>query len=65
MGYKKRIEVSGTGMVIGEVLNVEDRRVGIKFWSSFINTNKSVERNCKKAHKWADERIRVCKEQEI
>jgi len=56
-------------MVIAEVIAIPEERVcGLKFFDSFINSlfpnNRSVEKMCKKANKWADERISICEQQE-
>ena len=38
---------------------------GIWFSNSMFNTNKNVDKNCAKAHKWADELIEICDRQEV
>ena len=65
MKYRKEIEVSSTGMVIARVIDDCGGTKGLEFFSSIFNTNKRVEKNCKKAHSWADERIAVCERQEV
>lgn len=65
MNYRKDIEVTSTGMVVAKVMDSDGRVKGLEFFSAFIRTNKAVEKQCKKAHKWADERIAICKRQEV
>jgi len=65
MGYTKEIEVSSTGMVIARVKDSKGNTKGLEFFGSIIRTNKAVEKKCKKAHKWADDRIAMCERQEI
>lgn len=65
MRYTKSVEVSSTGMVIVSVCNDTGRKCGLAFFSPFFGTNKGVERMCRKAHTWADERIRICEKQEV
>ena len=64
MKYKKEIEITSTGMVIAKVVDEKGSAKGLEFFSQFISTNSSVERSCKKAHAWANERIAVCERQE-
>lgn len=64
MKYTKLVKVTSTGMIQAEVCNSSGLTKGIKFFTPFIYTNKAVERNCKKAHAWADERIKICERQE-
>ena len=64
MEYKKVVEVTRTGMVMAEVTGSDGKLKGLEFFQQFITTNKAVERDCKKAHKWADERIAICLRQE-
>jgi hypothetical protein len=61
--YKKYVEVTDTGMVIASVY-FGDNRKGVEFFSSLFGSNKSIEKRCRRAHKWADERIKVCARQE-
>ena len=65
MKYKKEIEVTSTGMVVARVKDELGNTKGLEFFSALISTNKAVERKCKKAHSWADERIKICERQEI
>jgi hypothetical protein len=67
--YRKRIEVDSVGLVFGSVYSPDGRRVAHKSWGTgligpFWITSARVERATRKAHKWADEMIRVCKEKE-
>jgi len=63
MEYRKEIEITDTGMVVARVFG-GDRRCGLEFFTSIRSSNKVVEKKAKQAHKWADERIRICKLQE-
>lgn len=73
MKYKKVINVQFDGDVIAEVHEVEEskgRRVGLKrftlgFFAFTLSSSKAVEKNCIKAHAWADERIEVCEKYEV
>lgn len=65
--YSKTIEISDTYMVIASVhAHAEDdhtlRRVGVEF---FFSPFSSLENRCKKAHKWADNHIEICKANEV
>ena len=51
-------------MVVAEV-HLDDRRVGLKFFCQLFSSNKGVARLLKKAHKWADDRIKICEEGEV
>jgi len=64
MEYRKEITVTPLGSVNVSVIALDGRDVGSDTFIGMFNTNRSVERRCKKAHKWADERIKVCKRQE-
>lgn len=64
MNYIKQIDIS-SGMVIARVRDEEGSTKGLKFFSPFIASNKAIERMCKKAHLWADERIKICERQEV
>ena len=58
--YTKEVTVNAFSMVTAKVF-YNNKLCGHKFFSSMISTNKSVERRLKKAHKWCDERIEICK----
>ena len=63
--YLKEIEVTSTGMIVAKVRGKVGGSVkGVNFFSSIFNSNKNIEKNCKKAHLWADELILVCIRQE-
>ena len=64
MNYKKQIIVCETGQVIAIIWAENQRKVGVKIWKPFFHSNSSIEKTCKKAHKWADERIQICLNQE-
>ena len=64
MEYTKEIKVTSTGMVAAKVKGSDGETKGLEFFTAFIATNKAVEKKCKKAHKWADERIAICERQE-
>ena len=64
MNYKKQIIVCETGQVIATIWAENQRKVGVKIWKPFFRSNSSIERTCKKAHKWADKRILICLVQE-
>lgn len=64
--YSKRIQITDTGMVIGEVFASDGRRVGLMFCHSGIfNSPNAIEKRAKKANKWADQMMKVCERQEI
>jgi hypothetical protein len=68
--YRKQIEVWDTGTVWASVYADGDRRVGLKFFHAsffvvFGNKANSIEKQCIKAHKWADELIAMCERQEV
>lgn len=58
--YRKKIEITDTGMVIASVFDANGNRKGLEFFTQFISTNNAVERSLKKAHAWADQRIHLC-----
>lgn len=62
--YIKSIEVRGSNSVLATVTTENNRCVGSELFFSLFTSNKGVERQCVKAHKWADERIKVCERQE-
>ena len=64
MNYKKQIIVCETGQVIATIWAEHNRKVGVKIWKPIFSSNAAIEKTCKKAHKWADERILMCEEQE-
>lgn len=66
--YRKKIEVTPTGMVIASVLSADGRCVGLSFfsgWAYFRPSPTNVKRNCNAAHKWADKMIKVCEDGEV
>ena len=64
MNYKKKIQITSTGMVIASVYSSDGRRVGLKFFTSFFNSTEKTESNAIKAHSWADAHILMCVRQE-
>ena len=62
MAYKKTIRITSTGMVVAIVHSYDGRRTGLEFFSSPFN---GLERRCEKAHKWADNHIKICEKQEV
>ena len=63
--YTKEITVTHTGMVVARVLHKNGDCKGLEFFSSIFITNKTIEKDCEKAHKWANERILLCCRQEV
>jgi len=64
MGYRKVIKITDTGMVTASVFCGDGRRVGLKFFSSIFHTTKGTEKKAINAHKWADDHMVMCSEQE-
>ena len=64
MEYTKMVNVGPTGMVTTWVHAECGRCVGMEFFKQVFSTNKAVKRSVKKAHIWADERIKICQEGE-
>ena len=66
--YRKTIKITSTGKVVAEVFVTTGgeygRRTGLKFYNGFTISNKSIEKRCKKAHKWADAYMILCNKQE-
>ena len=58
------IELSATGMVIAETYSRDGRRNGLKFFSPFITTDRSIKRNLIKARKWAEAHLQMADEHE-
>ena len=63
--YTKEIEVTATGMVVARVKHKNGDCKGLEFFSPIFYTNKTIEKNCEKAHKWANERLLLCCRQEV
>ena len=61
MEYKKIIERTPTGLVIGEVFH-GDRRVGLKFFTKWFWESES--KPFIDAHEWADNLIDTCEKYE-
>jgi len=61
--YRKEITVDCLGMVTASVYS-GNRCCGLKHFSGFFDSNRLVEGRAKKAHEWADQRMRLCAEQE-
>lgn len=64
MSYRKKVEVTQTGMVVATVRRHDGCCVGLEFFSGVFNSNYAVEKRAKEAHAWADERIALCERQE-
>lgn len=66
MAYRKKIEVTDTGMVVAQVYADDGRRVGLDFFTPFplYRTVKAIEAQAKKAHKWADDYMVMCERSE-
>lgn len=70
MSYSKKIKSTDTGMVIVEIHNINGidingTRCSLKFFSSVFDTQKALEKKFKRAHKWADERIKILEKGEF
>lgn len=66
--YAKKIRVTDTGVVVGEVFAPDGRRVGVKLFAGWANLHAwpwAVAQNCEDAHKWADRMLQVCAEGEV
>jgi len=67
--YEKSIKASSTGQITARVYRIDKKTkeqldsVGLKFFTGGIFI-RNIEKAFKDAHKWADERIRVCEENE-
>ena len=62
--YKKQIIVCETGQVIATIWAEHQRKVGGKIWKPIFCSKAAIKKTCKKAHRWADEMILICLEQE-
>ena len=61
---RKEIEVTSTGMVIARVISNDGHVSGLEFFNGVFSSNKSVKRSCRRAHAWADERIKLVDKEE-
>jgi hypothetical protein len=59
--YRKQIQITFTGMVVAKVFFKKDRPVGLQFYNSIFDSKK---RRFLKAHKWADQHIKLCEDYE-
>lgn len=65
-GYRKKIEVTDTGMVVASVFAADGRRIGLEFFNSwFVNSPRTLVKKIGSAHKWADRMIEICSEGEV
>jgi len=66
MTYRKQIITEGRfGGARAEVYAADGRCVGHRIFMPFFETNRTIEKALRKAHAWADERIRICQEHEV
>ena len=65
MEYKKQILICDTGHIIATIFAENGRKVSIKVFKPFFASNYAARKRFKKAHKWADKRIKICSEQEF
>lgn len=68
--YSKTVEITDTGSIYASVYaHASDghrlRRVGLNMYHPMLNILSLTENAAKKAHKWADEYMKMCERQEV
>ena len=65
MQYKKQILVCDTGHIVAIIFAENGRKVSTRVFKPFFSSNYAARKRFKKAHKWADKRMKICSEQEF
>ena len=65
MEYKKQILICDTGHVVATIFAENGRKVSTKVFKPFFASHHAVKKRFRKAHKWAEKRMKICSEQEF
>lgn len=65
MKYKKQILLCDTGHIVATIFAENGRKVSTRVFKPFFSSNYAAKKRFRKAHKWADKRMKLCSAQEF
>ena len=65
MKYKKQILICVGGHIVATIFAENGRKVSTRVFKPFFSSNYAAKKRFRKAHKWADKRMKICSEQEF